>query len=76
MRGTDPVGIAEAAERLGITPGELHRAHSMGRFIPPRWASVNGAPAWRWADVERWAEHTRFPLPIVARYRRRERTSA
>lgn len=73
MTPNQPVGIDEAAAGLGITPGELRRALHLGRFLPPRW-TVNGAPAWRWSDVERWAEATRVPMPIVARYR--ERTSA
>lgn len=68
MKASDPVGIDEAAAGLGITPHELRRAHARGRFLPPRW-TVNGAPAWRWADVERWAEATHFPQPIVPRYR-------
>lgn len=61
---SEPVGLVEIAERLGVkreTAGMWHYRSERGELpVPmpaPRWI-VSGAPAWRWADIERWAAKT------------------
>lgn len=52
----DPVGVVEICAELGVTRAAVSqwRAADIG-FPEPRW-TVGGRPAWRWADVEKWAK--------------------
>lgn len=55
---TDPVGIVEICDRLGVTRSavEAWRSRDLG-FPSPTW-TVGGRPAWSWADVVEWARET------------------
>lgn len=64
MAASEPVGLMEIAERLGVarkTAVMWHYRSERGELpIPmpaPKW-TVSGQPAWRWADIERWARRT------------------
>jgi predicted DNA-binding transcriptional regulator AlpA len=56
VKGCDPVGIVEIAQRLGVQRGtvDMWRFRSL-HFPEPRW-QVGGRPAWDWSDVEAWAK--------------------
>lgn len=49
------VGLAEIADRLGVTRSTLDQWKWRGLLPKPRW-TIGGRPAWRWADIERWAK--------------------
>lgn len=51
----DPVGLAEIAKALGLPRSTVAAHHLAGELPPPRW-TVDGHPAWRWRDIEDWAE--------------------
>lgn len=53
----EPVGLAEIAERLGVSRATADQWRYRGVLPDPRW-TVGGRPAWNWADVERWAHET------------------
>lgn len=69
---TDPVGVLEVAERLGVKDRTVH----MWRFreiVPPYdIEEVNGSGAWAWHTILAWAGHTgRLNSPeLVEEYRR------
>lgn len=48
------VGIPEIARRLGVKRATVDQWKWLGQFPAPRW-EIGGRPAWRWADVEKWA---------------------
>lgn len=53
-----PVGVVEVAERLGVGRKAVDKWRQRGLGFPePAWV-VGGRPAWRWAEVERWAQDT------------------
>lgn len=54
---TEPVGLAEIAERLGVKRGTVDVWRRRDRLPEPRW-TVGGRPAWDWADIVAWAERT------------------
>ena len=54
----EPVGVAEIADRLGVTRAAVDkwRVRDVG-FPAPAW-TVGGRPAWDWADITAWAHAT------------------
>jgi predicted DNA-binding transcriptional regulator AlpA len=57
---SDPVGVVEIVERLGVTRKHVDAWRTRGRrgvpFPEPAW-TVGGRPAWLWDEVQEW--HTR-----------------
>lgn len=56
-KGCEPVGLAEIADRLGVSSQTPYMWRHRGLLPEPSWI-VSGAPAWNWPDVERWAKET------------------
>lgn len=55
---TDPVGLGEIAERLGVARSTVDAWRHRGLLPEPTWPSVGGRPAWEWATIEQWARST------------------
>lgn len=56
----EPVGLAEIAQRLGVSRQAAKNWRTRGTREPlpaPRW-TVSGAPAWEWDEIEEWAKRT------------------
>jgi hypothetical protein len=53
----DPVGLAEIAERLGVTRYAVDQWRQRDVLPEPRWR-VGRRPAWNWTDVRHWAIST------------------
>ncbi|HEV2121244.1 MAG TPA: hypothetical protein VGW38_00520 [Chloroflexota bacterium] len=53
----DLVGMAEIAERLGVTHGQVRVWRHRKQLPEPEWDLRNG-PLWRWATIRKWAEET------------------
>ena len=56
--GTEPVGVAEIAERLGVKDRSVHMWKRRERLPPPDYDSVNGCSAWEWTTILWWAGET------------------
>jgi excisionase family DNA binding protein len=54
---TEPVGLAEIAERLGVTRSTVDQWRHRGVLPEPRW-TVGGRPAWDWTTIAEWAKDT------------------
>ena len=54
---SEPVGVAEIADRLGVQPETVAMWRYRGRLPQPRWW-VSRQPAWEWADILAWADRT------------------
>ena len=69
---TDPVGVIEIAERLGVLDRSVHKMIQRGRLPEPDHDSVNGSRAWNWRTVLWWAGETRRlnDEPLRDEYRR------
>lgn len=52
-----PVGAAEIAARLAVTPRTVHAWRRRGLLPAPRW-TVSGQAVWAWGDVLAWARRT------------------
>lgn len=61
------LGIAEAADHLGVSVGAVKRWRRLGMFAP---AVMLGArrPRWKAADLDRWAESRRERLRTTRVY--------
>lgn len=51
----DPVGAAEAAERLGVKLRTFHMWAFRGIQPAADYGAVNGTRAWEWVTILRWA---------------------
>lgn len=56
---SDPVGVIEIAERLGVLDRSVHKMIQRGRLPAPDYDTVNGSRAWEWRTVLWWAGETR-----------------
>ena len=56
---TDPVGVAEIAERLDVRDRSVHKMIQRGRLPTPDYPTVNGSRAWNWRKILWWAGETR-----------------
>jgi predicted DNA-binding transcriptional regulator AlpA len=54
---TDPVGIPEIAERLGVKRATVDQWKQRDLLPEPKWI-VGGRPAWDWADIAKWAQQS------------------
>jgi predicted DNA-binding transcriptional regulator AlpA len=55
---TEPVGVVEIAEMLGVTRDAVNQWRRRDTNFPePKW-TVGGRPAWNRADIETWARAT------------------
>jgi predicted DNA-binding transcriptional regulator AlpA len=54
---TDPVGIKEVAERLGVQRGTVDQ-WLQRELMPPADCLIGGRPAWSWPTIEKWARDT------------------
>lgn len=54
---TEPVGVLEIADRLGVKQQTVAMWKYRGLLPEPKWV-VSGSPAWDWKDIERWADET------------------
>jgi len=54
---SEPVGLAEIAERLGVARATVDQWRARGLLPAPRW-TVGGRPAWSLHDILRWARET------------------
>jgi len=54
---SDPVGLAEIAERLGVQRQTAVQWRQLGLLPDPKW-TVSGSPAWEWRDIVKWARET------------------
>lgn len=64
----DPVGIAEIAERLGVTRSAVESWRTRDTdppFPEPRWR-VGGRPAWEWETVAEWGRSYGSPTVLLA----------
>jgi predicted DNA-binding transcriptional regulator AlpA len=61
---TEPVGLAEIAERLGVKRGTVDMWRTRGQLPAPRW-TVGRRPAWNWPDVLAWALDTHRVPPAT-----------
>ncbi|WP_116996368.1 hypothetical protein [Desertimonas flava] len=57
MAKADPVGAIEIAHRLDVTPKTV-QTWRFRRALPPADYQVNGADAWDWMTILRWAGQT------------------
>lgn len=53
----DLVGMAEIAERLGVTHGQVRVWRHRKQLPDPEWDLRNG-PLWRWSVIRKWAVET------------------
>lgn len=56
---TDPVGVIEIADRLGVLDRSVHKMIQRGRLPTPDFDAVNGSRAWEWRTILWWAGETR-----------------
>lgn len=56
---TDPVGVIEIADRLGVLDRSVHKMIQRGRLPRPDYDAVNGSRAWNWRTILWWAGETR-----------------
>lgn len=56
---TDPVGVIEIADRLGVLDRSVHKMIQRGRLPDPDYETVNGSRAWDWRTILWWAGETR-----------------
>ena len=56
---SDPVGVIEIADRLGVLDRSVHKMIQRGRLPQPDFDAVNGSRAWEWRTVLWWAGETR-----------------
>lgn len=54
---TEPVGLAEIAQRLNVERGTVDQWRARKLLPEPRW-TVGGRPAWDWSDIAAWAKET------------------
>lgn len=54
----DPVGVKEAADRLGGSRKTVWWWRDSGVMPDPDYESVNSSPAWEWVPLLRWAGKT------------------
>ena len=54
---SDPVGIPEIADRLGVQRSTVDMWRWRDLMPEPSW-TVGGRPAWNWDDIVRWAIET------------------
>lgn len=68
----DPVGASEIATRLGVQRPTVHKWRQRGLLPTAEYESVNGARAWRWSTILRWAgDSDRITdAKLVAEYRK------
>jgi hypothetical protein len=57
MQWTDPVGVMEIAERLGVKRQTVAMWKLRGLLPEPK-GVVSGQPAWDYPDVLSWAKQT------------------
>lgn len=69
---SDPVGVIEIAQRLGVLDRSVHKMIQRGRLPAPDYDSVNGSRAWNWRTILWWAGETRRlnREPLRDEYRR------
>lgn len=70
---TEPVGMVEIGQRLGVKPDTVSqwwyrsRQGELAHPMPlPRW-TVSGYDAWDWHEIEQWARSTRRLTPRPTR---------
>lgn len=56
---SDPVGVIEIAQRLGVLDRSVHKMIQRGRLPAPDYDTVNGSRAWEWRTILWWAGETR-----------------
>lgn len=56
---SDPVGVIEIADRLGVLDRSVHKMIQRGRLPEPDYPTVNGSRAWEWPTILWWAGETR-----------------
>lgn len=56
---SDPVGVIEIADRLGVLDRSVHKMIQRGRLPRPDFDAVNGSRAWEWRTILWWAGETR-----------------
>lgn len=54
---SEPVGLLEIAERLGVRAQTARNWRTRGVLPAPAWV-VSGMPAWEWTTIEEWARST------------------
>lgn len=54
---TEPVGIPEIAERLGVKRPTVDQWRWRGLLPEPDY-TIGGRPAWEWDTIRAWAETT------------------
>ncbi len=54
----DPVGVIEIARRRDVARETAHAWKRNGKFPEPQYDSVNGYPAWEWAEIDARFEGT------------------
>jgi predicted DNA-binding transcriptional regulator AlpA len=54
---TEPVGIKEIAERLGVRRTTVDQ-WLQRKLLPDSTWTVGGRPAWEWSEIEAWAKAT------------------
>jgi DNA-binding transcriptional MerR regulator len=57
MRWTDPVGVLEIAERLGVKRQTVAMWKLRGLLPEPK-GVASGQPLYDWPDIEAWAKQT------------------
>ena len=57
VKGADPVGLAEIAQRLGVARQTVDNWRFRGDLPAPTW-TVGGRPAWDWPVIAAWAQRT------------------
>ena len=53
--GSDPVGVLEVADRLGVKDRTVHMWLFRNLMPDPDFDTVNGSRAWEWRTVLKWA---------------------
>lgn len=56
---TDPVGVLEIADRLGVKDRSVHKMIQRAVMPKPDHDSVNGSRAWEWRTILWWAGETK-----------------
>lgn len=65
MTTTEPVGLQEIGDRLGVARPTVDSWRTRDLLPAPRW-TVGGRPAWDWFEIEAWAIATgRLPQEEV-----------
>lgn len=58
MTRPDLAGIAEIAERAGVTKAAVQQWRRRGLGFPDPIVTLAATPVWEWPDIERWLRDT------------------